>query len=219
LCRRRLLAVFEVIKGVAVAFLPTGTPGLTLYHVVKGYLPGSLLPGGFFLIAFEEGWRHRRNPPDVIQEGCRDRPFSSDCHDPGGSRPASTIIAGLVPGLKRKTIAEFPFPLAVPSMPAATACDLMKTAPEMNLSRFDFLTAGFVASFIAALLDIRFLLRCIPAHRFISFGVYRIVPLPGLRRAWAGSILLGRGPSDPSVLRLRRAKQRPECTHPMESLG
>jgi undecaprenyl-diphosphatase len=94
---------------------------------------------------------------------------------PGVSRSASTIIGGLILGLKRKTIVEFSFLLAVPTMLAATVYDLMKSAPEMTLAQVDFLIAGFVTSFFVALLSIKFLLRFIQTHTFISFGVYRII--------------------------------------------
>jgi undecaprenyl-diphosphatase len=101
--------------------------------------------------------------------------FQSIAMIPGVSRSASTIIGGLILGLKRKTIVEFSFLLAVPTMLAATVYDLMKSAPELTLSQVDSLIAGFVTAFIVALLSIKFLLRFIQTHTFIPFGVYRII--------------------------------------------
>jgi undecaprenyl-diphosphatase len=91
------------------------------------------------------------------------------------SRSASTIVGGLILGLKRKTIVEFSFLLAVPTMLAATVYDLYKTGAQMTLPQLDFLIAGFVTAFIVALLSIKFLLRFIQTHTFIPFGIYRII--------------------------------------------
>jgi undecaprenyl-diphosphatase len=184
---RLLLVDFEVIKRVIVAFIPTGVLGLTLYRVVKSYLMGSaavvlwsLFLGGLFLIAFEYWHREKEDAAGEIRQMSYKTAliiglFQSIAMVPGVSRSASTIIGGLILGLKRKTIVEFSFLLAVPTMLAATVYDLMKSAPEMTLSQVDSLIAGFVTAFIVALLSIKFLLRFIQTHTFIPFGVYRII--------------------------------------------
>ena len=93
---------------------------------------------------------------------------------PDVSRSASNIIVGLVLGLMRKTIVEFSFLLAVPTMAAATGYDLLKNASQFSFDQVQFLAIGFVMSFIVALVSIKFLLRFIQAHTFIPFGIYRI---------------------------------------------
>ena len=184
---RILLVDFEVIKRVIVAFIPTGVLGLTVYKFVKGYLMGSaavvlwsLFLGGVFLIVFELWHREEDSAVDDLSRipyktaviiGL----FQSIAMIPGVSRSASTIVGGLILGLKRKTIVEFSFLLAVPTMLAATVYDLYKTGAQMTLPQLDFLIAGFVTSFIVALLRIKFLLRFIQTHTFIPFGVYRIL--------------------------------------------
>jgi len=184
---RLLLVDLEVIKRVVVAFLPTGVLGLTLYRVVKSYLLGSaavvlwsLFLGGRLLIALEYWHREKEDAAGEIREMSYKTAliiglFQSIAMVPGVSRSASTIIGGLILGLKRKTIVEFSFLLAVPTMLAATVYDLMKSAPEMTLGQVDCLIAGFVTAFIVALLSIKFLLRFIQTHTFIPFGVYRII--------------------------------------------
>jgi len=161
--------------------------GLTLYRVVKSYLLGSaavvlwsLFLGGLFLIAFEYWHREKDDAAGEIRRMSYRTAliiglFQSVAMVPGVSRSASTIIGGLILGLKRKTIVEFSFLLAVPTMLAATVYDLMKSAPEMTLGQVDLLVAGFITAFIVALLSIKFLLRFIQTHTFIPFGVYRIV--------------------------------------------
>ncbi|MDD5712226.1 MAG: undecaprenyl-diphosphate phosphatase [Smithellaceae bacterium] len=104
---------------------------------------------------------------------------------PGVSRSASTIVGGLLLGLKRRTIVEFSFLLAVPTMAAATGYDLLKNAAQFSLDQVQFLAVGFVTSFVVALLSIKFLLKFIQTHTFIAFGVYRIA----LAALWVSFLL------------------------------
>jgi undecaprenyl-diphosphatase len=94
---------------------------------------------------------------------------------PGVSRSAATIVGGLIMGLKRKTIVEFSFLLAVPTMLAATGLDLVKNASQFSVAQINILSIGFVVSFFSAMLGVKFLLTFIKHHSFISFGIYRIV--------------------------------------------
>ncbi|MEI6313335.1 MAG: undecaprenyl-diphosphate phosphatase [Syntrophus sp. (in: bacteria)] len=184
---RTLLIDIEVMKRIIVAFLPTGILGLTLYKLIKGYLLGSenvvlgsLLIGGIVLIAFECWYREKDDAASEIREISYKNAFiiglfQSIAMIPGVSRSASTIVGGLILGLKRKTIVEFTFLLAVPTMLAATAYDLLKSGSQFSAGEFQYLMVGFVTAFIVAILSIKFLLRFIRTHTFIPFGVYRIV--------------------------------------------
>jgi undecaprenyl-diphosphatase len=184
---RTLLVDIEVIKRLIVAFLPTGILGLTLYRMVKGYLLGSeavvlwsLLIGGIILVVFEWRYREKEDAAGEIRDISYKNAliiglFQSIAMIPGVSRSASTIVGGLMLGLKRKTIVEFTFLLAVPTMLAATGYDLIRSGSQFSLGEYQYLLAGFVTAFVVALLSIKFLLSFIKTHTFIPFGVYRIV--------------------------------------------
>lgn len=184
---RSLLVDFEVIKRLVVAFIPTGVLGLTLYKLIKGYLLGSeivvlcsLLIGGILIVAFEYGYREKEDATSEIREiSYRNAViiglFQSIAMIPGVSRSASTILGGLWLGLKRKTIVEFTFLLAVPTMLAATGYDLIKSGSQFSFDQIQYLLVGFVTAFVVALLTIKFLLQFIKTHTFIPFGIYRIV--------------------------------------------
>ena len=101
--------------------------------------------------------------------------FQSISMIPGVSRSAATIIGGLMLGISRQTIVEFSFLLAAPTMAAATGLDLIKNASSFNLNQFGILAVGFIVSFLIALASIKWLLKFIKNHSFISFGVYRII--------------------------------------------
>jgi len=184
---RSLLVDFEVIKRLVVAFIPTGVLGLTLYKLIKGYLLGSetvvlcsLLIGGIYIIAFEYWYREKEDATSEIREISYKNAviiglFQSIAMIPGVSRSASTILGGLWLGLKRKTIVEFTFLLAVPTMLAATCYDLIKSVSQFSIDQIQYLLVGFVTAFVVALLTIKFLLQFIKTHTFIPFGIYRIV--------------------------------------------
>ena len=183
---KKFLVDFEVLKRVLAAFLPTAVLGFFLYKIVKKILLNgpevvlwSLFVGGIFLIIFE--WLHREKETAVGDLGkisyrkafCIGI-FQSLAMIPGVSRAAATIVGGLLLGVKRKTIVEFSFLLAVPTMLAAAALDLLKSAGEFSLDQMEFLSVGFISSFIVAIFSIKFLLHFIKNHTFIWFGVYRI---------------------------------------------
>lgn len=177
----------EVIKKLIVAFIPTGVIGLLFYKSVKLYLLGdqyvvlgSLLFGGVALILFEL-W-HREN--DIATESINDVTyrqaaligvFQALAIIPGLSRSAATIIGGLLLGLRRATIVEFSFLLAVPTMLAASSLDIIKNYQSFTPDQIGILSVGFITSFIVALLSIKFLLSYIRKHNFIPFGIYRIL--------------------------------------------
>lgn len=178
---------FEVIKRLAVAFIPTGIIGLVLYKVVKTYLLGSeivvlwaLLIGGVVIIIFELLHKEKEEATAEVAhmtylQSALIGLFQALAIIPGTSRSAATIVGGLLLGLRRTTIVEFSFLLAVPTMLAATGLDLAKNASSFSIDQFWVLSVGFVVSFIVALFSIKFLLGYVRKHSFIPFGIYRIV--------------------------------------------
>jgi len=105
---------------------------------------------------------------------------------PGLSRSAATIIGGMASGLTRSLAAEFSFFLAVPTMAAATAKELLDTykeSPEVfHSSNNGMLAAGCLIAFIVSVISIKFFITYLQKHGFKVFGVYRII---------AGLIILG----------------------------
>lgn len=184
---RSILLNLNILKRVIIAFIPTAVIGLIFYKIIKQFLMKSeqvvlwsMFIGGICLIVFELIHREK----DFAIEDIGSIPYStlliiglfqSIAMVPGVSRSAATIIGGLILGLKRKTIVEFSFLLAIPTMLAATTLDLYKNIGQFSISQINFLLAGFVFSFIFALLSVKFLLNFIKQHTFISFGIYRII--------------------------------------------
>ena len=178
---------WQIWKRLLVAFMPTVLIGFLLYKTIKRYFLGnnevvlwSLFIGGLFLIIFELFHHEKKDAVEELSNVSYPQAliiglFQSVAMIPGVSRAAATIIGGLAVGLKRKTIVEFSFLLAVPTMLAATALDLFKSAQVFKPEQFVYLGAGFVVSFLVAIIAIKFLLAFIKHHGFITFGVYRII--------------------------------------------
>ena len=93
---------------------------------------------------------------------------------PGTSRSGATIIGGLFFGLSRKAATEFTFFLAMPTLIGATIYELYKERALLNSADLGMWVVGFVASFVAAFLCVRWLLRYISTHDFTIFAWYRI---------------------------------------------
>ena len=184
---KRVLLNKKIFMRVAVAFLPTAVIGLALYKVVKKYLLGntavvlwSLAIGGALLIIFELFYKEKSTATQDIEKMTYGQAlfigvFQTLAIIPGVSRSAATIVGGLMLGIKRRTIVEFSFMLAIPTMVAATGLDLIESGHSFTGQEKGMLAIGFITAFVAAFFAIRFFLRYVKTHTFIPFGVYRIV--------------------------------------------
>jgi undecaprenyl-diphosphatase len=182
----RLFLNFEILKRLAVAFIPTGIVGLLIYRIFKDVLLGNehvvlwaLLLGGIFIIAFEWRYKKRSEIDDIAKIPYVHCLLIGICQSisvvPGVSRSAPTIMAGLALGMKRQTIVLFSFLLAVPTMVAASGFDLLMSYSEFSSGQIDILAVGFVVSFLVALPALKYFLEYVKKNNFIPFGVYRIL--------------------------------------------
>jgi undecaprenyl-diphosphatase len=180
---RKFLDV-DVLKKLVVAVIPTGVIGLTVYKAIKGYLMGNIIVillalviGGIALIVFERFQKTVDREVDFSEITYRSAfligLFQAIAVIPGVSRSAATIVGGSLIGVSKRTIVEFSFMLAVPTMLAATGLELLKnrSALEGNMA---VLGIGFVVSFITAIIAIKSFLSYIKKRDFSLFGWYRI---------------------------------------------
>ena len=174
--RRFLLNLF-------IAFLPAAVLGLLLGDQIKAYLFSPIpvaiafIIGGLVIL-----WAERRRhtvrvlevdamtPRDALKVGL------AQCLAlvPGTSRAGASIVGGLLFGLSRKAATEFSFFLAIPTLGAASLYDLFKNRELLDPQLAGLLVAGFLMSFVCALLAVRALLRYISRHDFSVFAWYRI---------------------------------------------
>jgi undecaprenyl-diphosphatase len=175
----------DVFAKLVVAFVPTGIIGLALYKIVKAYLLGNvdvvlaaLLVGGIALIAFERFNQSVDVDAEFSEITYRKAfligLFQAIAIIPGVSRSAATIVGGSLIGISKRTIVEFSFLLAVPTMLAATGLELVKNHGAIA-GHVAPLAVGFVVSFITAIAAIKSFLEFIKKRDFTAFGWYRII--------------------------------------------
>jgi undecaprenyl-diphosphatase len=92
---------------------------------------------------------------------------------PGVSRSGSTILAGMLLGIKKEDAAKFSFLISIPAILAAIAMDL-KEGIQYFSSQTTVVLAGFFAAAITGYLVIRWLMRIIQRGHFFLFGYYCI---------------------------------------------
>jgi undecaprenyl-diphosphatase len=185
---RSLLVNWRVMLRVAVAFVPTAILGALLYERIRMYLDDvvvtlwALLIGGNVLVFFELFHGEKKDAVDGMEKIAWWQAFligvsQSLAFIPGVSRSAATVLGGMAVGLKRRTVVEFSFLLAVPTIAAASGRSLIKDGElvKMTTEEMVFLAIGLVVSFVVAYATIRLFLRFVQTHTFIWFGVYRIV--------------------------------------------
>ena len=176
---------WDVLKKLVVAVIPTGVIGLTVYKAIKGYLLGNipvvlaaLLVGGIALIIFERFQQGRTGTDADFSEITYRKAFLIGLFQaiaviPGVSRSAATIVGGSLIGVSKRTIVDFSFMLAVPTMIAASGLELVKGRSALA-GHYDMLAVGFVVSFITAIIAIKSFLGYIKTRDFSAFGWYRI---------------------------------------------
>ncbi|MBF0489089.1 MAG: undecaprenyl-diphosphatase, partial [Candidatus Omnitrophica bacterium] len=74
-----------------------------------------------------------------------------------------------------KTIVEFSFLLAVPTMTAATVLDIIKSDGDITSGEWGILSVGFIIALVVAWISVKFLLKYIQRHNFMAFGIYRVL--------------------------------------------
>jgi undecaprenyl-diphosphatase len=172
------------VLAVLVAFLPAAVVGATLHKYIKGYLfesPAlvctSLIVGGIVLLAVD---KMRLSPRyfDVM-----DYPVLmalgvgfAQCLAmiPGVSRSGATIVAALLLGSDKRSATEFTFFLAMPTMAGAFAYDLYKNWAILAPEDIKSIALGFVVSFVAGVVVVRYLLDFVSRHGFAPFAWWRI---------------------------------------------
>ncbi len=174
--------IFGFYYKLFVAFIPAVFFGLLLKKQIDAMLESalvvaiSLVIGGIFLL-FVDKWFMKTAEDQEISYGKAFKIglFQVISMIPGVSRSAATIIGGISQKLTRKNAAEFSFFLAVPTMFAATAKELLDTYSSINASNIYLLVIGNVVSFIVAMIAIKAFIEFLSKYGFKAFGWYRIV--------------------------------------------
>ena len=166
-----------------VAFLPAAVIGLLFATRIKEYLfapipvATAFIVGGVIII-WAEKRKHTVRIVMVDQMSWKDALKVGFAQTlaliPGTSRSGATIIGGLFFGLSRMAATEFSFFLAIPTLFAASAYEMVKYRHLLHGHDLGMFAVGSVFSFISAFFCVRWLLRYISRHDFTVFAWYRI---------------------------------------------
>jgi undecaprenyl-diphosphatase len=171
--------------AVIVAVVPLLVVGALFSKFVKQVLQGSLtiiavafIVGGIVMLIAER----MRPQPDLVDAERMPvgRAFAVGLGQtlaliPGVSRSGGTIVAAMLLRVDRPAAAEFSFFLAMPTMMAAFAHDLVEARHQLGAARIEEIAVGFVMAFIASALVVRPFLEYVRRHGFAPFAWYRIV--------------------------------------------
>jgi len=173
------------VFAILVAFLPAVVIGVSLHGFIKSVLFESpllicttLIIGGFVLLIVD------RLPLTPRYTDAMDFPpkmafLIGLCQCvamiPGVSRSGATIVGSLLMGTDKRSAAEFSFFLAMPTMTGAFAYDLYKNWSGLTTADTTAIAIGFVVSFFAAVVVVRYLLDYVSSHGFGLFAWWRII--------------------------------------------
>ena len=182
-----LLLNLKVCRRIAAAFIPTAIVGMALYKLIKHVFMdnvqivlGALAFGGACLIIFELLFKEKKSDIGRIEDISYRQAviiglFQSLAVVPGISRAGATIVGGMAQGISRKTIVDFSFILAIPTMGAAVGLDMFRSAAAFSGDQFMLLAIGFTVSFLVALAAVKVFIRYVQRSTFLIFGLYRII--------------------------------------------
>jgi undecaprenyl-diphosphatase len=190
--------ILEVVRGlpsdpaarhfalmILIAFLPAAVAGALFAGFVKrvlyttlGVIAVSFVLGGIAMLIIEA------NRPDPRVHTIDRTPFRNAfgiglyqvlALVPGVSRSGATIFGGLLMRLDRPASAEFSFFLAIPTMTAAFAHDLIEARHSLGGGRGIEIAIGFVMAFLSSALVVKPFLAIVRRIGFAPFAWYRIV--------------------------------------------
>jgi undecaprenyl-diphosphatase len=169
---------------IIVATVPALVAGALLSKFVKSVLYGSFLiiAAAFIIFGIAMLIVERLRPAPtirVVDDTPVDRALAIGTWQvlalvPGVSRSGSTIVGGMLARLDRPTAAEFSFFLAMPTMAAAFAHDLLEVRHNLGAARGSEIAVGFVMAFLSSALVVKPFLAVVRRSGFAPFAWYRI---------------------------------------------
>lgn len=173
------------LSQVIVGLLPAGILGVLFEDVIDEYLfstttvlIGLVIGAILMLIADKISKGHQK--VQTVDQISYKQAFTIGLFQcfalwPGFSRSGSTISGGVILGMSHRAAADFTFIMAVPIMFGASALSLFKNWEYFSMDALPFFIAGFISSFLFALLSIRFFLKLINKIKLAPFAIYRIL--------------------------------------------
>jgi undecaprenyl-diphosphatase len=171
---------------ICVAFVITGLGGLVMekkhFKLPENIMPVAiaLLVGGVLFVVVE-GWLRGRALSDHVTWGVVLAVGIGQliaAGFPGSSRSGVTILFSLMLGLNRVAATEFSFLVGIPTMLAAGGLKIFKAITLHGVpsqENWSMIALAFIVASVVSFCVVKWLLRFIQTHTFVSFGWYRIL--------------------------------------------
>lgn len=183
-----IIADKQLMLKILSSFIPTAVIGLILYKIIKNvFFENYVLQLTVFLVIglvfifyerYQKNKTLKKTLADISYKDCLIIGFAQVAAViPGVSRSGAVILSMMFLGTKRDEAAKFSFLLAVPTLLAASALDIVKISPILftQTDKIGYLAVGFAAAFLSALLVVKWFIKFLQNHTLSSFGWYRIV--------------------------------------------
>lgn len=177
--------VFDHLKKIAVAFIPTAVVGFALKDKVDEWLANplivvySLLFGGVIMIIMPRFLDKEKGAAGWDQISYKQCLLIglAQCLAmiPGVSRSAATILGGWGFGLTLSNAARFSFLLAIPTLGGAFFLKFIKNYHMLESQHINMILVGNLITFVIGFLCIRFLMAVIRKIGLVPFGIYRVI--------------------------------------------
>ena len=179
--------------GIAAGNVPIVVLGLSFKDVIETEFRSlGLIAAMLALVALALAWAEWRGEGNGNIGGLRLKPilaigcFQALALIPGASRSGSTILGGLLLGLRRADAARFSFLLGIPAIFGSGLFQLPKLLQGASSDGFSLaaLGVGLLAAAVTGYASIAFLLRFLQTHTTGVFIVYRLMLAAGVAGLW-----------------------------------
>jgi len=175
---------------ILISFLPTAVVGLILEKIIKKYFFNSMpliISAMFFIgiafVIFEVLVKKKKIKINKSIKNISNKDAfitgvgQSLAVIPGVSRAGIVMLTLMSRGYLRDESAIYSFLLAVPTILAASALEVIKTDFKLITAggNLQILAIGFVVSFITAYISVNWLINFLKKNTLTVFGIYRII--------------------------------------------
>ena len=185
---KRLLNNASLMTKILISFVPTALIGFALHDTIKNVFFQSeqlilVMMGTVGLLFVLLEWLYSKNKIKLnrdeasltMQDALLIGLFQSLAVMPGVSRAGAVIVGMMLLRYGRKFAAEYSFMLAIPTILAASALDLVKFHSYITTARLLYFGIGFVTAFASAYLVVKWFTSYLKKNNLIIFGLYRMM--------------------------------------------
>ena len=179
-----LFQSLEIWKKLIASFIPTGAIGFLFHNQIEAMFSANsivlwmIATGVFFLIVeflyFKRGHTTAELDQVTYKQAVSIGFIQAFSLIPGVSRSGSTILGGMLLGMKRETAMSFSFLLAIPTMTAASGYTLLKEYNTLSFDGISLILVGFIVSFVVGWAAVKSFLALVSKYNFTPFGIYLI---------------------------------------------